>query len=191
LSNSAFRQGIYQSEFARKIARWLEAMPHPPLGLEISQDHIAGARWTRTGSLDDFAAEPLPPGALTPSAVESNITNPMAVKSAIASVMSRLRAKDEDVAMLVPDPDYPEPWRWAYDVEAAVLADAGAEVEPIAWTADRDVSAFDLILPLVVWGSGLLARLMARHEWIVWVGGAVLGYVAGEMMTNDPIKGYR
>jgi len=44
-----------------------------------------------------------------------------------------------------------------------------------------------LSLPLVVWGSGLLARLMARHEWIVWVGGAVLGYVAGEMMANDPI----
>jgi type IV pilus assembly protein PilM len=104
LSNSAFRQGIYQSEFARKIARWLEAMPHPPLGLEISQDHVAGARWTRTGGLDDFASEALPVGALTPSAVESNITNPMAVKSAIASVMSRLRAKDEDVAMLVPDP---------------------------------------------------------------------------------------
>jgi hypothetical protein len=36
--------------------------------------------------------------------VESNITSPMAVKSAIATVMSRLRGKDEDVAMLVPDP---------------------------------------------------------------------------------------
>src|SRR5438874_10224003 len=79
-------------------------MPHPALALEISQDHIAGARWTRTGGLDDFAAEALPSGALTPSAVESNITNPAAVKSAIASVMSRLRAKDEEVAMLVPDP---------------------------------------------------------------------------------------
>ena len=44
-----------------------------------------------------------------------------------------------------------------------------------------------LSLPLVVWGSGLLAKLMARHEWIVWVGGAVLGYVAGEMMANDPV----
>ena len=44
-----------------------------------------------------------------------------------------------------------------------------------------------LSLPLVVWGSGLLARLMARHEWIVWGGGAVLGYVAGEMMANDPV----
>jgi type IV pilus assembly protein PilM len=104
LSSSAFRQGIYQSEFARKIARWLEAMPHPALAMEISQDHIAGARWTRTGGLDEFAVEALPPGALTPSAVESNITNPTAVRSAIAGVMSRLRAKDEDVAMLVPDP---------------------------------------------------------------------------------------
>jgi predicted tellurium resistance membrane protein TerC len=28
---------------------------------------------------------------------------------------------------------------------------------------------------------------MARHEWIVWLGGGVLGYVAGEMMANDPI----
>jgi YjbE family integral membrane protein len=44
-----------------------------------------------------------------------------------------------------------------------------------------------LSLPLVVWGSGLLASLMARHEWIVWLGGGVLGYVAGEMIANDPI----
>ena len=44
-----------------------------------------------------------------------------------------------------------------------------------------------LSLPLVVWGSGLLATLMARYEWIVWVGGGVLGYVAGEMITDDPV----
>ena len=44
-----------------------------------------------------------------------------------------------------------------------------------------------LSLPLVVWGSGLLATLMARFEWIVWLGGGVLGYVAGEMMTDDPV----
>jgi YjbE family integral membrane protein len=44
-----------------------------------------------------------------------------------------------------------------------------------------------LSLPLVVWGSGLLARLMTRHEWIVWLGGSVLGYVAGEMMANDSV----
>ena len=44
-----------------------------------------------------------------------------------------------------------------------------------------------LFLPLVVWGSGLLSRLMARHEWIIWLGGGVLGYVAGEMITDDPL----
>jgi YjbE family integral membrane protein len=40
-------------------------------------------------------------------------------------------------------------------------------------------------LPLVVWGSGLLARLMNRRPWLIWLGGAVLGYVAGDMMFDD------
>jgi YjbE family integral membrane protein len=44
-----------------------------------------------------------------------------------------------------------------------------------------------LSLPLVVWGSGLLSRLMVRHPWIIWLGGGVLGYVAGEMMMDDPL----
>jgi type IV pilus assembly protein PilM len=79
-------------------------MPHPPLALEISQDRVAGARWTRTGSLDSFAIETLPTGALLPSAVETNIVDQNAVKGAVAGVMSRLRAKDEEIALLVPDP---------------------------------------------------------------------------------------
>jgi type IV pilus assembly protein PilM len=103
-SSATFRQGIYQSELVRKVARWLEAMPHPPLALEISQDRVAAARWTRIGGLDSFAIEPLPPGALVPSAVETNVVNPMTVKSAIASVLSTLHAKEEDVALLLPDP---------------------------------------------------------------------------------------
>jgi predicted tellurium resistance membrane protein TerC len=44
-----------------------------------------------------------------------------------------------------------------------------------------------LSLPLVVWGSGLLSRLMTRHVWIVWLGGGILGYVAGEMIIDDPV----
>jgi hypothetical protein len=103
-SSATFRQGIYQSAFARKIARWLEAMPHPALALEISTDRVAGARWTRTGGLDSFAIETLPNGALVPSAVETNIVDQSAVKGAVAGVMSRLRAKDEEIALLVPDP---------------------------------------------------------------------------------------
>ena len=42
-----------------------------------------------------------------------------------------------------------------------------------------------LSLPIVVWGAGLLAKLMNRHVWIVWLGGGLLGYVAGEMMAED------
>lgn len=42
-----------------------------------------------------------------------------------------------------------------------------------------------LSIPIVVWGSGLLARLMNRLPWIIWVGGAVLGYVAGDMILDD------
>jgi len=41
-----------------------------------------------------------------------------------------------------------------------------------------------LSLPIVVWGAGLLARLMNRYVWIVWLGGGLLGYVAGEMIME-------
>ncbi len=44
-----------------------------------------------------------------------------------------------------------------------------------------------LSIPIVIWGSGLLARLMNRFQWIVWFGGGVLGWVAGEMMIEDTI----
>lgn len=88
----------------RRIARWLDAMPHPPLALEISPDRVSGARWTRTGSVDGFAVEVLPAGALIPSAVETNIINSGALKAATESVIKRLRGKDEDVALLLPDP---------------------------------------------------------------------------------------
>ncbi len=42
-----------------------------------------------------------------------------------------------------------------------------------------------LSLPIVVWGSGLLAWLMNRFTWIIWLGGGVLGYFAGEMILRD------
>jgi YjbE family integral membrane protein len=44
-----------------------------------------------------------------------------------------------------------------------------------------------LSLPIVIWGAGLLARLMNRYAWIVWLGGGVLGYVAGEMLLDDQV----
>jgi len=42
-----------------------------------------------------------------------------------------------------------------------------------------------LSIPIVVWGSGLLARLVNRVPWIIWLGGVALGYVAGDMILDD------
>ena len=67
-------------------------------------ERVSGARWTRSGGLDAYGVELLPPGALTPSAVEANVTNAAALKSAVTSVCTRLRAKDESVALILPDP---------------------------------------------------------------------------------------
>ena len=42
-------------------------------------------------------------------------------------------------------------------------------------------------VPIVVWGSGVLAGLMDRYPWIIWAGGGLLGYVAGDMLLEDPL----
>ena len=42
-----------------------------------------------------------------------------------------------------------------------------------------------LSLPIVIWGAGLLARLMNRWTWVVWLGGGFLAYVALEMIFED------
>ena len=103
-SAATFHQGIYKSNLVRRVARWLDATPHPPLAIEISPDRIAAARWTRTGGLDEFAVEALSSGAILPSAVDANIVNSTAVRTAMTNVCSKLRTKDEEVALLLPDP---------------------------------------------------------------------------------------
>ena len=59
------------------------------------------------------------------------------------------------LALLVPDPEFPEPWGWAYDVEADALKVGGSSVDAVPWTRAGDLSAYDLILPLVAWGYHL------------------------------------
>jgi len=59
------------------------------------------------------------------------------------------------LAFLVPAPDYPEAWGWAFEGEAAALVAAGLEVDARPWTEPGDLSGFDLVLPLIVWGYHL------------------------------------
>ena len=53
---------------------------------------------------------------------------------------------------------------------------------------DMVLTIFGLLLsiPLVVWGSSLISKLMTTHPWIVWLGGAILGHVAGSIIFHDP-----
>jgi YjbE family integral membrane protein len=40
-------------------------------------------------------------------------------------------------------------------------------------------------IPLIVFSSTLILKLMGRFPWIVTLGGALLGYIAGEMAVTD------
>jgi YjbE family integral membrane protein len=64
-----------------------------------------------------------------------------------------------------------------------VLAVAAAAGQDYTLT----VLGIGLSLPIVVWGAGWLARLMNRYTWIVWLGGGILGKVAGQMILEDHV----
>ncbi|HTZ32964.1 MAG TPA: hypothetical protein VMH31_10935 [Methylomirabilota bacterium] len=82
----------------------MEATPHPPLAVEIAADRVAGVRFTRIGGVQSFAVADVPKGAIVPSAIETNILNSGAATDAVRTVCQAMDAKEEDVALLVPDP---------------------------------------------------------------------------------------
>jgi type IV pilus assembly protein PilM len=89
----------------RRLTQWLDAMPHPAVVCEISATHVAAAKWNgRARSLDGFAVEHLPPGALTPSPVDVNVVNAEAVQGALSKVLAQLPGRGQDLALLIPDP---------------------------------------------------------------------------------------
>jgi type IV pilus assembly protein PilM len=97
--------GIYRSGIVRRVSHWLDAIPHPALACEIAPNYVAGARWKHGGKgLEAFAVEPLPEGAIVPSAVESNLADVNAVRAAVGKTLGRLGGGGQEVALFVPDP---------------------------------------------------------------------------------------
>ncbi len=41
-------------------------------------------------------------------------------------------------------------------------------------------------IPLVIFGSTLLLKVIERFPLIVWIGAALLGFIAGELLVDDP-----
>lgn len=81
----------------KRMAGWLDAIPHPPLGIEISQAHVAAIRWPQ------HAVELLAAGAVAPSPVEMNLVEAEAVGAAVRRVVEKMQVRGPDVALLVPD----------------------------------------------------------------------------------------
>lgn len=89
----------------RRLGRWLDALPHPSIVLEIAATHVAAARWGRGAArLLSYAAEALPAGAVKPSATQANIETAETVSAAVRRVMARVPAHGQEIALLVPDP---------------------------------------------------------------------------------------
>lgn len=78
-------------------------------------------------------------------------------------------------------------------IKIIIVADVAMSLDNViaiagAAKGDLKLVVFGLLLsiPLVVWGSGLLAKMMNRFRFVIWLGGGVLGYVAGHMIFKDP-----
>lgn len=84
----------------------------------------------------------------------------------------------------------------AGDVWSAVwlilVADITMSIDNVLAVAAASKGSFALLLfglglsiPLVVFTSSLLSKLMDRYPIIVWIGAAILGKVGGEMIVTD------
>lgn len=77
-------------------------------------------------------------------------------------------------------------------IKIIVIADVSMSFDnavAIAAAADGDMTlvifGIALTIPLVVFGSTLMGVLIDRFPFVVWLGGGVLGYVAGELFIKD------
>jgi YjbE family integral membrane protein len=78
-------------------------------------------------------------------------------------------------------------------IKIIILADASMSLDNVIAVTGAAEGHFGLAtagialsIPIVVWGSQLLSRIMEHHRWIVWLGGGVLGHVSGKLMIEEP-----
>jgi YjbE family integral membrane protein len=68
-----------------------------------------------------------------------------------------------------------------------VIAIAGA-AQGAGEHAQMPLVIFGLLvsIPIIVWGSQLVIKLMDRYPFIITAGGMLLGWIAGTMLVSDP-----
>ena len=79
-------------------------------------------------------------------------------------------------------------------VKTIIIADFVMSLDNVlgvAAAAKGNVSllVFGLLIsiPLIAWSSQLVLKLIDRFPYIIFAGGALLGYVAGEMLVSEPV----
>jgi len=81
-------------------------------------------------------------------------------------------------------------------IKTIIIADLVMSLDNVVAVAGAAKGDITLILvglavsiPLIIWGSQLLMKIMQRFPIIVILGAALLGYTAGEMIMGDAIVG--
>ncbi len=103
-STQSLASRFYNIGIVRRFDHWLHAMPHPSVVVEVAAEHVAVARWgSKRGHLDGVAVESLPAGSVMPSPIETNVTQPEAVRAALRRTFNRVPAGGAPIALLIPD----------------------------------------------------------------------------------------
>ncbi len=71
----------------------------------------------------------------------------------------------------------------AIGIAAAATKAAGGD-ETRAWTLI--IVGLMITIPIIVFGSAIVLRIMQRFPIVIVLGGGLLGFLAGEMMVTDP-----
>jgi len=84
-------------------------------------------------------------------------------------------------------------WKAVQTILAADFIMSLDNVLAIAALAEGDVSilviGIAISIPIVVWGSNLIADWLQRLPLLVYAGAGILGYTAGDMLLQDPQLG--
>lgn len=79
-------------------------------------------------------------------------------------------------------------------IKTIVIADALMGLDNVLAIAGAAQGDFSLVIvgllisvPIVVFGSTLVLKLIERHPWLIYLGAAVLAYTAVNMIRTDPI----
>jgi len=84
-------------------------------------------------------------------------------------------------------------WRAIQTILAADFIMSLDNVLAIAALAEGDLAilviGIGISIPIVVWGSNLIAEWLQRLPILTYAGAGILGYTAGEMLLNDPKLG--